>query len=216
MKTLIVGDVQGCRAELEDLIALAKLVKGTDELVLVGDLVAKGPDSKGVLKVAQAWDARAVRGNHEAHVLKFRRGQMAAMKKHHLAVAQTLDEADWRYLEGLPLWLRLPGIIVVHAGLEPGIPLEEQEENALLDIRSLTPAGDWSKHISAGEPWARKWTGPERVVFGHDAVRGLQQYPHALGLDTGCVYGRKLTGLLLPADALISVPAQRVWAAVDA
>jgi diadenosine tetraphosphatase ApaH/serine/threonine PP2A family protein phosphatase len=216
MQTLIVGDVHGCSSELEELLAEARLSPQTDQLVFVGDLVAKGPDSRGVLKLAQKWKARSVKGNHDAHVLKFRNGGEKEMKKQHLEVARSLDEADWRYLESMPLTLSLPGLIVVHAGLVPGIPLEEQDEEALINMRSLTPSGKWSKRIEAGVPWASLWPGPERVVFGHDAVRGLQQYPRALGLDTGCVYGKRLTGLLLPADAVISVKAHKVWAPVDA
>ena len=177
--------------------------------------MAKGPDSRGVLKLAQQWKAKAVKGNHEAHVLKFRRSEANEMKRHHLEVAASLDEGDWRFLEALPLWLRLPGVIVVHAGLVPGIPLDEQEEDALLNIRSLTPSGNWSKRVDSGEPWASQWKGPERVVFGHDAARGLQQYPHALGLDTGCVYGRKLSGLLLPVDEVVWVPARKAWTPIE-
>jgi diadenosine tetraphosphatase ApaH/serine/threonine PP2A family protein phosphatase len=215
MRTLIVGDVHGCVTELEELLAEAGLNPQTDQLIFVGDLVAKGPDSRAVLKLAQKWKAKSVLGNHDAHVLKFRRGGAAEMKEHHLEVAKTLDAQDWSYLEAMPLWLRLPGMIVVHAGLLPGIPLEQQDPDSLFNMRSITPGGKWSKKIEAGVPWASQWNGPERVVFGHDAVRGLQQYPKALGLDTGCVYGKKLTGLLLPADGLISVSAHKVWAAVD-
>ncbi len=217
MKTLIVGDVQGCRQELEDLLTAANLDPQKDALIFVGDLIAKGPDSRGVLKVARAWNARSVRGNHEAHVLKFRRGEQKEMKKHHLEVARELDEADWKFLEALPLWLRLPAYktIVVHAGLVPGIALEQQEENALLNIRSLTKGGTWSKSYEDGEPWPSKWKGPERIVFGHDAMRGLQRWPFALGLDTGCCYGKSLTGLLLPEDRLVSVPARRAWVPID-
>jgi hypothetical protein len=49
-------------------------------------------------------------------------------------------------------------------------------------------------------------------VFGHDSLRGLQQYPSAIGLDTGCVYGRRLTALILPEGRLVSVSARHAYA----
>ena len=56
--------------------------------------------------------------------------------------------------------------------------------------------------------WWRQYEGPPLVLYGHDAVRGLQDHrPHSLGLDTGCVYGGQLTGYLLEADRILSVPA---------
>ncbi len=212
-RTLIVGDIHGCREELEDLIAEAGLRKGKDLLISVGDLVAKGPDSHGVLKLMRQWDGVAVKGNHDAHVLRYRRGE--EMKKEHRAVAKTLSEPDWKFLEALPLFLRLPGIVVLHGGALPGVPLEQQEENQLINMRSIDPQGKWSKRIEDGVPWGSRWPGPERAVFGHDAVRGLQLWPHATGLDTGCVYGKALTGLLLPEDRLISVPAHREWTPME-
>jgi diadenosine tetraphosphatase ApaH/serine/threonine PP2A family protein phosphatase len=215
-QTLIVGDLHGCLGELEDLIAAGGLSKKRgDRLISVGDLVAKGPDSHGVVKLLRGWKADAVRGNHDAYLLKYRSGGEAQLKKEQRAVAKSLSEADWKFLESQPLFLRLPGLIVVHAGLVPGVPLEKQEEAAMISMRSIDAQGRWSKRIEDGVPWASLWPGPERVIFGHDAVRGLQQWPHALGLDTGCVYGRKLTGLLLPEDRLISVPARQEWVSSD-
>jgi hypothetical protein len=222
-RTIVVGDVHGCIDELEAVLAACNWRAG-DRLVLVGDLVAKGPDSPGVLALCRARGALAVMGNHDAHVLRLREVQQGRAegdgrkpKPEHQQVVDTLTAADWRYLEALPPLLRLgperPGAadtVVVHAGVVPGIPLPEQDHDCLLTVRSIRDDGTPTKKIK-GRPWAEVWQGPEQIVFGHDAVRGLQQYPHATGLDTGCVYGGKLTALLLPERRLVSVPARRAY-----
>ena len=203
--------MHGCLGELEELLHVAGWT-ATDQLVLVGDLVAKGPDSQGVVQLAREKGALSVLGNHDAHVLKVR--HTGDGKKHHAEVAKTLTDDDWRYLEAMPLYLPFDGVIVAHAGLVPGVPLEEQERDTVINIRSIDAKGKPSKHIEDGVPWASMWPGPEHVVFGHDAIRGLQQWPHATGLDTGCVYGRKLTGLWLPEKKLVSVPARKTWVSI--
>lgn len=217
-RTILIGDVHGCIDELEALLKVCGHA-GTDQLVLVGDLVAKGPDSRSVVEAAISLGALAVRGNHDEHVLRWNRADPAdrkPLKPDHRQVVDTLGPAQWRYLEALPYYLELPALhaVVVHAGLEPGVPLPAQQRKYLLNMRSLTPSGEPSARIGDGVPWASLWKGPETVVFGHDAVRGLQTYPLAWGLDTGCVYGRELTALLLPERRLVSVPARRAYAKV--
>jgi hypothetical protein len=213
-RTLLIGDVHGCLAELEALLAAADL-RPTDRVVLVGDLVAKGPDSRGVVQLARERGFLAVRGNHDAAVLRVRHGEAGGKppKEEHRRVAASLAEADWAFLEALPLTLALPehGARAVHAGLVPGVPLEAQRPEDVVSMRSITPEGKASRRIGDGRPWAEVWQGPEHLVFGHDAVRGLQQHPFATGLDTGCVYGKALTGLLLPEWRLLSVPARRAY-----
>jgi len=95
----------------------------------------------------------------------------------------------------------------------PGVALEAQHDEHLMTLRTITPEGLASKRVEPdqGVPWASLWRGPERAVFGHDALRGLQRFPHALGLDTGCVYGGQLSALLLPEDVVIQVPARRAY-----
>jgi hypothetical protein len=223
-RTIIVGDVHGCREELEELLERCGARPG-ERVILAGDLVAKGPDSAGVVAWARRWGAEGVLGNHDAHVLRVREiraGRRAdegrEIKPEHDLVVATLGEDDWRYLEGLPLYLRLgperpgdPDTVVLHAGAVPGVPLERQEREHLITLRSIKDDGTPTKRLK-GRPWAALWTGPERIVFGHDALRGLQQHPLATGLDTGCVYGGMLTALVLPERRLVQVPARRAYA----
>ncbi len=214
-RTLLIGDVHGCNDELGDLLAVAGWTSA-DRLVLVGDLVNKGPDSQGVVQRARELGALAVLGNHDAHLLDVRAG--LSKKAHHAEAARQLKSADWRYLERLPLTLDLPELncLVIHAGLVPSVELSRQPRHVLLNIRSLDADGHASMRVDGGVPWASRWDGPRHIVFGHDAVRGLQRHRFATGLDSGCVYGKALTGLWLPEGRLVSVPARRVWQPVEA
>ena len=210
-RTVVVGDVHGCLDELFALIAKCG-VTPDDNVVLVGDVVAKGPDSQGVVQWARESGAQAVLGNHDAHVLRAVDGD-PAVKGHHVKVAAQLGADDVRWLKQLPLWLRLPTAsphVVVHGGLVPGVAVERQAREHLLNLRSISDEGKPSKRIE-GKPWGALWPGPEHAVFGHDAVRGLQRHEHATGLDTGCVYGRQLTALVLPVHELVSVDANHVY-----
>jgi hypothetical protein len=215
VRTIVIGDVHGCLDELVALLARCG-AGGGDRVVLVGDLVAKGPDSAGVVRWAREHGADAVLGNHDAHVLRAHAAPGKA-RPSHAEVAATLAPEDLAWLGARPLWLRLPdlggqaGTVVVHGGLVPGVAVEKQERDHLLNLRSIAADGQPSKRIE-GTPWGALWPGPEQVVYGHDAVRGLQRHPFATGLDTGCVYGRALTALVLPAGELVSVPARRAYA----
>ncbi|MGB8298200.1 MAG: metallophosphoesterase family protein [Polyangia bacterium] len=220
-RTIIVGDVHGCLDELQALLRQCGLVRG-DRVVLAGDLVAKGPDSRGVVQLAREIGARAVLGNHDDYCLDvWRKRHQGEARRPRRWLLDKLDESDWAYLESLPLFLRLgaereggPEFAVVHAGAVPGVPLEEQERDNLLSLRSLVGGSAPSRRLLMRWPWAAAWRGPEHIVFGHDAVRGLQQYPLATGLDTGCVYGRELTALELPSQRIYKVPARRRYVGV--
>lgn len=224
MRTILIGDLHGCLDELEDLLRACDASE-RDRVISVGDLVAKGPDSRGVVRRFRRAGWQAVLGNHDAHVLRWRAAKRAEARArgrlHHFEVARSLDAADADWLAALPLWLELPASLgggvpvrVVHAGFVPGVPLAQQEREQLLNLRSLRADGAPSARVE-GTPWAAAWPGPEHVVFGHDALRGLQQHPRATGLDTGCVYGGRLTALVLPERRLVSVPARRAYLPID-
>jgi hypothetical protein len=125
----------------------------------------------------------------------------------------------WATIMSMPLYLQLPEhqACVVHAGVLPGRPILAQDPWVLTHIRSIDEQGRPSSQLG-NVSWATSYRGPPHIVFGHSAQLGLQMFKHATGLDSACVYGGRLTGLLLdegqpiPAlgqrlNALVSVPA---------
>jgi diadenosine tetraphosphatase ApaH/serine/threonine PP2A family protein phosphatase len=212
-----VGDVHGCLSELDALLKKLKL-GSADRLIFVGDLCAKGPDSQGVVQRVRELGAACVRDNDEA-VLRIRRSRLQGYepprppKKAHLKVAEALEPADWEWLESLPLYLEMPeiGVNVVHAGVVPGKPISKQHPDDLMTMRTIRPEGTASPRLEDGALWAPKYVGPPHVIFGHDAISGLQRERFATGIDTGCVYGRELTALVLPGHELVQVHAKRTY-----
>jgi diadenosine tetraphosphatase ApaH/serine/threonine PP2A family protein phosphatase len=188
-RTIIVGDVHGCAQELHRLLDRVQFASG-DHLVLVGDLIARGPDSRGVLQIVRETGASLVRGNHEDRVLSLA-GDTRSMLPH-ACLGRELGPDDLALLRAAPLWLALEthAALVVHAGIRPDLGMYAQHDNDLLTLR----------HVKQGDSqvlWGSLYPGPTHIVFGHHALAGLQLHPFATGLDTGCVYGKTLTALVL-------------------
>jgi diadenosine tetraphosphatase ApaH/serine/threonine PP2A family protein phosphatase len=222
-RTIIIGDIHGCRDELEDLLDAAEYAKG-DRVVSVGDMVVRGPDPAGTVALLRSIGALAVRGNHEDRVLRVYQG--VALHPAVSDMTKALDEEQRVWLEELPLWLDLQenGVRVVHAGVVPGVPIQRHAPHVLMTIRSIGRDG-LPVPKRAGRPWGKSYRGPPHVVFGHNAQDEPQIHPWATGIDTGCVYGGRLTAMVLPGgqrppppasrqDALRSVPARKAYAPV--
>jgi len=123
----------------------------------------------------------------------------------------TDDELNW--IRTLPYTIDIPehDIMVVHAGLVPGVPISEQKKENMANMRNLLPDGTATADAKQGTAWAQQWSGPRTIVFGHDAQRGFQRASMAIGLDTGAVYGRQLTALILPGRELVEVHSAKVY-----
>jgi hypothetical protein len=224
-RTILVGDVHGCRAELEELLVRVGHAAG-DRVVSVGDTVARGPESAGVLKLLRSVGGQLVRGNHEEKILRWHTarkggGRVEPLSGTHLQVARSLTPDDWLMIAASPLYLDLPehDVRVVHAGVVPGLPIERQARDVLLTIRSLDDAGE-AVEQAGPVPWGSRYRGPPHIVFGHHAQPRPQLHPDATGIDTGCVYGGSLTAVVLHegqkvppiadrAAVLVSVAARR-------
>lgn len=197
-RTVIVGDVHGCTRELEDLLERAGFSPEADRLVLVGDVVARGPDSHGALALMKRLHATSVRGNHEGKLLAWRR-RAKPLGPDHESLSRALSENEWRLLESMPLWIDLPehGIRVVHAGVIPGLDVARCPPEALVKMRTIDAKGRWSDAPDGGALWATLYEGPPHVIFGHHARAEPQLGAWATGIDTGCVYGGHLTAAVL-------------------
>ena len=224
-RTVIVGDVHGCSAELDTLLDRVAFSEG-DRLVFVGDLVARGPDSLGVLDIARRTRAVIVRGNHEEKLLLWRAKKQSHARglgkrpeplgRVHAKVARELRAVDWVLLASTPDFCDLPehGARVVHAGVVPGIAFAHQERETLMRIRVLSAHGvgaraaptRGTRHANDKERevlWGALYGGPPHIVFGHNAMQDPQLHAWATGLDTSCVYGGRLTALVLRAGQQI-------------
>ncbi|MEO7424519.1 MAG: metallophosphoesterase [Fibrobacteria bacterium] len=216
-RRLFVGDLHGCLAELDALLARFAFRPGRDRLFSVGDVMGKGPDVTGTLRRLKELGAQAVLGNHDFALLQAARQMEAGKQPKHADYPASLgkERDEWvGFISSWPLYLELPDIILVHAGLEPG-----RKDPADMDPRILMQIRTWDGNGAvlnrAGDPpWFTCVHPAKTVVFGHWAQLGLIDLPHFKGLDTGCVYGGKLSGWCPEEDRFLQVAAARAYAAI--
>ncbi|KAG6586880.1 Phosphoesterase domain [Phytophthora cinnamomi] len=231
-RLLVIGDVHGCLDELQALLAACHFAPPRDRLVFVGDLVNKGPKSLDVVRFVRDSGSLCVRGNHDdaalaAYYTWVDGGRVPGSAKY--PYVEQFESEDVEFLEQLPFSLSLPNhgdAVVVHAGLVAGVELQDQKPFDLYKMRFVQreKADDESSawkalekekfgSESGGEPemWAKVWSGPRHVYFGHAAGAGLQQESFATGLDTGCCYGRMLTACIIPSNTLVHVDAKEQY-----
>ncbi len=234
----VIGDVHGCLDELERLLGRLGYAitrdpagRGVDaahpesrRAVFVGDLVDRGPDSPGVLRLVMgmvaAGHAFAVPGNHENKLVRALQGRNVRVS-HGLAetLAQLAEEPeDFRagvraFCEGLISHLVFDEgrLVVAHAGLK-----EAYHGRASGRVRSFAMYGDTTGEtdeygLPVRYPWAEDYRGAATVLYGHTPVPQTEWVNDTLCLDTGCVFGGKLSALRYPERELVAVPAAQVY-----
>jgi polynucleotide kinase-phosphatase len=234
----IIGDVHGCRAELETLLdRLGYLLVRDDRgrpvhathpqgrtAVFVGDLVDRGPDSPGVLRLVMgmvtAGTALCVPGNHEQKLLRKLRGRSVQLT-HGLpeTLAQLAEQEPEftagvaSFIDGLTSHFVLDGgrLVVAHAGLK-----EAYQGRASGRVRAFALFGETTGEtdeygLPVRYPWARDYRGSAAVVYGHTPIPAPEWINNTICLDTGCVFGGSLTALRWPTRELVSVPAAKQY-----
>ncbi len=232
----IIGDVHGCLDELIELIqtlgygltrqddAFAVTAPPGRRLVFVGDLVDRGPDSAGVLRLAmdavQSGAAICVPGNHESKLLRHLRGK-AVKLSHGLertvaqleAQPQAFRDRVAGFIDNLVSHYVFDEgrLVVAHAGMK-----EAFQGRGSGAVRAFALYGETTGETDDfGLPvrynWAADYRGKAMVVYGHTPVLEPQWLNNTLCIDTGCVFGGKLTALRYPERELVQVPARQVY-----
>ncbi|MCX4514996.1 polynucleotide kinase-phosphatase [Streptomyces sp. NBC_01619] len=227
----IIGDIHGCRSELDTLLTTLGYVDGAHPegrtAVFVGDLVDRGPDSPGVLRrvmsMVAAGNALCVPGNHENKLGRWLKGRKV---QHTHGLAETieqLEQADTEdprfreqvreFIDGLVSHYVLDEgrLVVCHAGLP-----EKYHGRTSGRVRSHALYGETTGEtdefgLPVRYPWAEDYRGQAAVVYGHTPVPTASWVNNTICLDTGAVFGGKLTALRWPERELVDVPAEKVW-----
>lgn len=234
----VIGDVHGCRAELEELLtelgyqvqrddegrAVDAIPPGNRKAVFVGDLVDRGPDTPGVLRLVMGMvgngHALSVRGNHEEKLVRALRGHKVTVR-HGLekSLEQLAHESEefrrtaTKFCDSLVAHYVLDGgnLVVAHAGLP-----ERYHGRASAKVRSFALYGDTTGEtdeygMPVRLPWANDYRGDAMVLYGHVLVPEAEWINNTMCLETGVVFGGKLTALRYPEKELVSVKAHEVW-----
>lgn len=212
-----IGDIHGQLDYLEAALELIEADGGPDaEIVFLGDLVDRGPNSRGVIQrlmdaQAAGRNWRVIKGNHDRMFSRFvstgeendarilsglgwlhpRLGGIATLTSYgvdttsdtssHRLFAEALDavpQAHLDYVNTLPLYLERDELLFVHAGIAPGVPLQDQDEDDLVWIR------DPFLKFTGKHPWL--------VVHGHTALDIPFHFGNRVDLDGGAGYGRRI------------------------
>ncbi|MDX3644942.1 polynucleotide kinase-phosphatase [Streptomyces sp. MB09-02B] len=224
----IVGDIHGCASELEALLGKLGYVDGVHPdgrtAVFVGDLVDRGPDSPGVLRrvmsMVGSGNALCVPGNHENKYGRYLKGRNV---QHTHGLAETIEQMEGEseefkkqireFIDGLVSHYVLDGgkLVVCHAGLP-----EKYHGRTSGRVRSHALYGDTTGEtdefgLPVRYPWAEDYRGRAAVVYGHTPVPTATWLNNTICLDTGAVFGGRLTALRWPERELVDVPAEKVW-----
>ncbi|MFJ1989920.1 polynucleotide kinase-phosphatase [Streptomyces asiaticus] len=237
----IIGDIHGCRSELETLLGKLGYALRRDDLgrpvdathpegrtaVFVGDLVDRGPDSPGVLRLAMGMVASGaalcVPGNHENKLARYLKGRKVRVTH---GLAETVEQLDREhradpafvdrvrdFIESLVSHYVLDGgsLVVCHAGLP-----EKYHGRTSGRVRSHALYGETTGEtdefgLPVRYPWAEDYRGRAAVVYGHTPTPRASWLNNTICLDTGCVFGGRMTALRWPERELVDVPAERVW-----
>ncbi|MFW6147420.1 MAG: metallophosphoesterase family protein [Thermodesulfobacteriota bacterium] len=202
-KTFVVGDIHGCLGMLERLMDIIPWEPSRDRLIFIGDYIDRGEDPRGVVEYVRrlkkaSHNVLCLMGNHEQMLLDYLSGKdtqtyllngggatlMSYERARQHKDDPLIPSAHLEFFSSLLPMVELENYYVVHAGFRPHIPIESQELSDMIWIRNefLLSNYDFGKV----------------VIFGHTPFNNPLLMDNKIGIDTGAVYGNRLTCLELP------------------
>jgi len=209
MSNLIVyGDIHGSYNEF---ISLRKKInpKKDDIEVCVGDIITKGKDSIKTLDYLIEHNIKSVLGNHEDKLLRYLQHQKLNKKNPIILdsdeqnIIDNLTDKHINYLEGLSIYLKYDEITILHGGIQNHIDLDNLSKRDIQKILRLRYLDKEENFLAFGKEdkesifWADIYDGQNGfIIYGHQWFPEVKENQFSLGIDTGCVYGNKLSAVV--------------------
>lgn len=228
-RTIVIGDIHGCIDEFNELLKELSYDDKSDELILLGDLIDRGPDSVAVVRKARQMNLKCVRGNHEHKFVKWLNSQNSRVNVYTgLPHYKEFSDEDINYIIQMPYYLIRGDFLIVHAGLRPGVSLEKQKKDDFMYIRYMEEDGSFvslktinkvGKEAAGAHFWTETYDGSMNVVYGHnvhsyDEPR-IDTFPDkgtaCYGIDTGACFGGKLTAMILETKEIVQIKSKKVY-----
>ncbi|HXA14813.1 MAG TPA: metallophosphoesterase [Opitutaceae bacterium] len=212
-RLIAIGDIHGCHLEFAELLERLAPARD-DQLILLGDLVNRGPDSLRVIDLARQHHALALLGNHELRLLNYRKTKNPDfLKETDEDTFNKLRPEDWAFLEAMPLthYVEELNTVFVHGGFLQNEPWQKQPASVVTRIQVIDGEGRPRKRADAPDApaWADLWSGPPFVVYGHTPRAEIYKLKWSVGIDTACVMGGHLTAYILPEKRFVQMKARK-------
>lgn len=224
---IVVGDIHGCIDEFRELLNQINFDPDEDYGISLGDIVDRGPDPASCLALAKDNGFVLIAANHEDRLLRWQAKELLvatkqlkrndvklrSVHKRSLENISCHERAPelWDYMRSAPLVYQITiGTTVyhcVHGGYHPGMGPETPRNWMIrmrdIDSKRLAPVKSKKGYKTSGKFWADLWKGPQKVVFGHNVFEDAKFFPYAIGIDTGCCFGGKLTALIVHSNGCV-------------
>jgi len=212
-KIIVYGDPHGC---LDEFLELRNKIKPSsiDREIIIGDILDKGPNSIELLRFVRKNNIESIVGNHEDKYLRYKKHYDLFIEKginipmnfqeEKILIFNTLNQEDLSYLESLPYFIRIDNLTLVHGGVTNDMNLNKlsnKDIKMIIRLRYLQEDNKISHtaHKNAYNiRWAELYNGSNGViVYGHESYDEVKYDNFAIGIDTGCVYGNKLSAIVI-------------------